>query len=50
MGVSDHSGSEPLKSLNVFAGHIWELHGVKQSMNGCDVVLHLAALDTNPIS
>jgi len=39
-----------LKSLDVFSGDIRDPHGVKQAMQGCDVVLHLAALIAIPYS
>ena len=39
-----------LKSLAVFSGDIRDPHGVKQAMQGCDVVLHLAALIAIPYS
>jgi NAD dependent epimerase/dehydratase len=37
-------------SLDVFAGDIRDPFGVKQAMQGCDVVLHLAALIAIPYS
>ncbi len=36
--------------LDVFSGDIRDPHGVKQAMQGCDVVLHLAALIAIPYS
>lgn len=38
------------KDLDVFAGDIRDPHGVRTAMNGCDVVLHLAALIAIPYS
>lgn len=36
--------------LDVFAGDIRDPHGVKEAMNGCEAVLHLAALIAIPYS
>lgn len=49
-GWLDHSEPEILQSLDVFAGDIRDPHGVREAMNGCDVVLHLAALIAIPYS
>ena len=38
------------KSLDVFAGDVRDPHGVKKAMEGCDVVMHLAALIAIPYS
>lgn len=38
------------KSLDVFPGDIRDPHGVKKAMEGCDAVLHLAALIAIPYS
>lgn len=38
------------RSLDVFAGDIRDPHGVKKAMQGCDVVMHLAALIGIPYS
>lgn len=38
------------RDLDVFAGDIRDPHGVKQAMQGCDTVLHLAALIAIPYS
>ena len=38
------------QSLDVFAGDIRDPHGVRAAMQGCDVVLHLAALIAIPYS
>ncbi|HBM15415.1 MAG TPA: NAD-dependent dehydratase [Lentisphaeria bacterium] len=43
--------SEPIKkSLNVFAGDVRDPYGVKKAMQGCEVVMHLAALIGIPYS
>lgn len=43
--------SEKVKcSLDVFAGDIRDPHGVKKAMQGCDAVMHLAALIGIPYS
>lgn len=49
-GWLDHSEPEILKSLDVFSGDIRDPHGVRKAMEGCDVVLHLAALIAIPYS
>jgi len=49
-GWLDHSAPEIKKNLDVFAGDIRDPHGVKKAMEGCDVVLHLAALIAIPYS
>ncbi len=49
-GWLDHSDPEIKKSLDVFSGDIRDPYGVKTSMAGCDVVLHLAALIAIPYS
>lgn len=49
-GWLDHSPEEIKKSLDVFAGDIRDPHGVRAAMQGCDVVLHLAALIAIPYS
>lgn len=49
-GWLDHSEPEIRGSLDVFSGDIRDPHGVKQAMNGCDAVLHLAALIAIPYS
>lgn len=42
--------SELKKSLEVFSGDIRDPHGVKTAMQGCEVILHLAALVAIPYS
>jgi len=49
-GWLDHSPESIRASLDVFAGDIRDPHGVRESMKGCDVVLHLAALIAIPYS
>jgi NAD dependent epimerase/dehydratase len=43
-------GSEIRHDLDVFAGDVRDPHGVRAAMEGCDVVLHLAALIAIPYS
>ena len=49
-GWLDHSEQEIVKSLDVYSGDIRDPHGVKKAMEGCDVVMHLAALIAIPYS
>ncbi|QYX29915.1 NAD-dependent 4,6-dehydratase LegB [Sphaerospermopsis torques-reginae] len=49
-GWLDHSPKEILDSLEVFSGDIRDPYGVKSAMQGCDIVLHLAALIAIPYS
>jgi dTDP-glucose 4,6-dehydratase len=49
-GWLDRAPSEIRDQLDVFAGDIRDPHGVRESMRGCDVVLHLAALIAIPYS
>jgi dTDP-glucose 4,6-dehydratase len=49
-GWLDHSPKEIRDNLDVFAGDVRDPHGVKQAMQGCDAVLHLAALIAIPYS
>lgn len=49
-GWLDQSPLEIKKSLDVFAGDIRDPYGVKTAMQGCDIVLHLAALIAIPYS
>lgn len=49
-GWLDQLNPEVKKSLNVFAGDIRDPHGVRNAMQGCDVVFHLAALIAIPYS
>ncbi len=49
-GWLDQSPDEIRRELDVFAGDVRDPHGVKTAMEGCDVVLHLAALIAIPYS
>jgi NAD dependent epimerase/dehydratase len=49
-GWLDSSEPEIRANLDVFAGDIRDPHGVKAAMQGCDAVLHLAALIAIPYS
>ncbi len=49
-GWLDHSPEQIRKNLDVFAGDIRDPYGVRKAMQGCDVVLHLAALIAIPYS
>lgn len=49
-GWLDESEDSIKQSLEVFAGDIRDPHGVRTAMQGCDVVLHLAALIAIPYS
>jgi len=49
-GWLDTLSKKVKKSLDVFAGDIRDPHGVKKAMQGCDAVMHLAALIGIPYS
>lgn len=49
-GWLEEAPLEIKKELDVFAGDIRDPHGVRQAMQGCDVVLHLASLIAIPYS
>ncbi len=49
-GWLDESDAHIRQSLDVFAGDIRDPHGVRTAMQGCDVVMHLAALIAIPYS
>ncbi len=49
-GWLDQSSSEIRQSIEVFSGDIRDPFGVRTAMQGCDVVLHLAALIGIPYS
>lgn len=49
-GWLDQSSAAVRRDLDVFAGDIRDPHGVRAAMQGCDVVLHLAALIAIPYS
>lgn len=49
-GWLDHSPKPIRDGLDIFAGDIRDPYGVKKAMEGCDVVMHLAALIAIPYS
>jgi len=49
-GWLDHVPHEIQSSIEVFSGDVRDPFGVKQAMQGCDVVMHLAALIAIPYS
>jgi NAD dependent epimerase/dehydratase len=49
-GWLDHVDEKVRNALDVFAGDIRDPHGVRKAMQGCDVVMHLAALIAIPYS
>lgn len=49
-GWLDQCADDVKGKFEVFAGDIRDPHGVKAAMNGCDAVLHLAALIAIPYS
>jgi len=49
-GWLDDSPAEIQRELDVFAGDVRDPHGVRTAMQGCDTVLHLAALIGIPYS
>ena len=49
-GWLDQCADDVKGKFEVFAGDIRDPYGVKEAMNGCDVVLHLAALIAIPYS
>jgi len=49
-GWLDEAPAEIRENLDVFAGDIRDPHGVRSAMEGCDAVLHLAALIAIPYS
>ncbi|RZI42073.1 SDR family NAD(P)-dependent oxidoreductase [Herbaspirillum sp. HC18] len=49
-GWLDHSPSDVRGNFEVFAGDIRDPHGVRRALEGCDVVMHLAALIAIPYS
>ena len=49
-GWLDETPAEIKQELEVFAGDIRDAHGVRTAMDGCDVVLNLAALIAIPYS
>lgn len=49
-GWLDHAPAAIRDRLEIFAGDIRDPHGVRKAMEGCDVVMHLAALIAIPYS
>jgi len=49
-GWLDDASEDVKRSLDVFAGDIRDPHGVRMAVQGCDVVMHLAALIAIPYS
>jgi NAD dependent epimerase/dehydratase len=49
-GWLDHCSADVQGKFEVFAGDIRDPHGVKKAMQGCDTVMHLAALIAIPYS
>ncbi len=49
-GWLDQSPDEIKRELDIFAGDVRDPHGVRTAMQGCDIVLHLAALIGIPYS
>ncbi|KAB2933644.1 MAG: SDR family NAD(P)-dependent oxidoreductase [Leptonema illini] len=49
-GWLDQASQDIQDSLDVFAGDIRDPHGVRKAMEGCQVVMHLAALIAIPYS
>ncbi len=49
-GWLDESPADIKRELDIFAGDVRDPHGVRSAMQGCDVVLHLAALIGIPYS
>jgi NAD dependent epimerase/dehydratase len=49
-GWLDHCALDVIGKFEVFAGDIRDPHGVRTAMQGCDAVLHLAALIAIPYS
>jgi NAD dependent epimerase/dehydratase len=49
-GWLDDAPEDVRRSIHVFAGDVRDPHGVRQAMQGCDVVFHLAALIAIPYS
>ena len=49
-GWLDSSAQDIRDSLDIFSGDIRDPHGVRKAMDGCDIVLHLAALIAIPYS
>lgn len=50
LGWLDEIDTEVKNSIEIFVGDIRDPNGVRQAMNGCDSVFHLAALVAIPYS
>tara|TARA_Y100001978_G_C23701259_1_gene441074 strand:+ start:2279 stop:3277 length:999 start_codon:yes stop_codon:yes gene_type:complete len=50
LGWLDNSSKEILDSLEIFRGDIRDPNGVRDAVNGCEIILHLAALIAIPYS
>lgn len=50
LGWLDHAVPDVKNKFEVFAGDIRDPHGVRRAVQGCDAVLHLAALISIPYS
>ena len=49
-GWLDHASNDVIGNFEVMPGDIRDPHGVMNAVNGCDIVLHLAALIAIPFS
>lgn len=49
-GWLDHAAPDVKKALDIFSGDIRDPHGVRKAVEGCDTILHLAALIAIPYS
>lgn len=49
-GWLDHAPSDIRSALEIFSGDVRDPHGMRSALNGCDAVLHLAALIAIPYS
>ncbi len=49
-GWLDRADKETISAIDIFAGDIRDPYGVKRAVEGCDIVLHLAALIAIPYS
>ncbi|HVN96291.1 MAG TPA: NAD-dependent 4,6-dehydratase LegB [Syntrophorhabdaceae bacterium] len=49
-GWLDHLDEETIRSVDIFAGDVRDPYGVKKAVEGCEMVLHLAALIGIPYS
>jgi len=49
-GWLDRTPEDIKAAIDIFAGDIRDPHGVRKAMEGCDIVLHLAALISIPYS